>query len=362
MRILIIGAGPSGSYAASILAKHHDVSVLEEHSTIGTPVQCTGIITDDIFRFIPKNHKSICNKVKDVRIISPLGSVLDIRLQKPDVIIDRTEFDRHFYNEAKEAGAMFYLKKKFINHKGNKASVKNLASGKKLQLEFDCLIGADGPQSAVAKSASMFGHRKFFIGVQAVIRKRNDNCIEFFPRKNGFGWSVPVDDDHLRVGFASTNRTRDEFQALLKRYEGKVLETQGGLIPLYDPTQQFQSGSIFLVGDAATFVKATTGGGIIPGLESAELASKAIDERKDYASLLKRKVCPSLSLNLKMRKIMNTFSDEEWDKLIIELDNEHSRKVFSKVNRDRIFPLVAKTAIANPKLMKYAFKRFNLLF
>ena len=42
--ISIIGAGPAGSYLASLLRKE-EVEVFEEHDKIGLPVQCTGITT-----------------------------------------------------------------------------------------------------------------------------------------------------------------------------------------------------------------------------------------------------------------------------------------------------------------------------
>ena len=44
--ITIVGAGPAGSYLAYLLAKQGEkVIVLEEHSAVGSPVQCTGIVT-----------------------------------------------------------------------------------------------------------------------------------------------------------------------------------------------------------------------------------------------------------------------------------------------------------------------------
>ena len=46
--ISIIGAGPSGSHLACLLSKHDDVNVYEEHSEIGKPVQCTGLVTSSI--------------------------------------------------------------------------------------------------------------------------------------------------------------------------------------------------------------------------------------------------------------------------------------------------------------------------
>ena len=56
--IIIVGAGPVGCYAASLLAEKNKVIVLEEHAKPGLPIQCTGIVTNNIYSFIPK--KNIC--------------------------------------------------------------------------------------------------------------------------------------------------------------------------------------------------------------------------------------------------------------------------------------------------------------
>ena len=50
--ITIVGAGPAGSYLAYLLAKQgKEVTILEEHSKVGAPVQCTGIVTHSIEKF-----------------------------------------------------------------------------------------------------------------------------------------------------------------------------------------------------------------------------------------------------------------------------------------------------------------------
>ena len=48
----IIGAGPAGNYLAYLLAKDHEVNVHEEHAKIGTPIQCTGILTSHLHDLI----------------------------------------------------------------------------------------------------------------------------------------------------------------------------------------------------------------------------------------------------------------------------------------------------------------------
>ncbi len=363
MKTLIIGAGPVGSYAASLLAQNKDteVSLFEEHSSIGTPVHCTGIVTPEIFRFIPKKSKFILNEIKDVRIISPDSSALKLNFKQPDLILDREAFDQYFFNLAHSAGANTYLKHRFLSYRKRTARIKDLGTGKIKELKFDRLIGADGPNSAVGRSAKLIHDREFFIGIQAVVKKHNDNVLDFYPLDHGFGWSVPVDSQTLRIGVASRYTLGAEFQAILNNYGGRVLKKQGGLIPVYRPSAHYQRKKVFLVGDAAGLVKATTGGGLVPGLDSAEILAYCILHKKNYCLGLSN-VRRSLKLNLRMRKIMDSFSYEEWDGLVSDLNSKKTKAVFESVNRDQLSKLAFSLLLKKPVLAKYGFRHMKELF
>ncbi|MBN2053159.1 NAD(P)/FAD-dependent oxidoreductase [Candidatus Woesearchaeota archaeon] len=355
--IAIVGAGPVGCYVASLLAAKHDVLVVEEHKSVGLPVQCTGIVTQEIFDFISGKHNNfIINEVNDVRIFSPNNKFISLKLEQPDLILDRQKFDLYFFKLARKKGVKFLFNHRFISRNGSKIIVKNLDSGRTKKFKCSHLIGADGPRSIVAKCSGLYNKRKFFIGVQAVIKKKNNNIIDFYPFKGGFGWAVPENNNTLRVGVASLTNPKNYFQELLKKYPGKIICKQGGLIPLFDPWTVFCKQKTYLVGDAASFVKATTGGGIITGLKSAELAARSINHNINYDALVIMKLFPSLLLNLKMRKTMDNFTENDWNDLIKELNNPKSRKALQSINRDRLFSLVFKSFLNNPKLIRFGLK------
>ncbi|MFH0870083.1 MAG: NAD(P)/FAD-dependent oxidoreductase [archaeon] len=357
----IIGAGPVGTYAASLMAKKQNITVFEEHSAIGTPAHCTGIVTQEIFSFIPKNSKFVVNRIHDVRIIAPNGKAIGLNFKKPDIILDRVAFDNHFYNRALDSGAEVLLRHRFISLKNNKILVKDLAKNRSKSFAFSRLVGADGPNSIVGRSADMLGRRKFYIGVQAIVKKKNSNVLDFYPLHRGFGWSVPEDSSTLRIGVACEDNPRAEFERLLKRYGGKIIEKQGGLIPIYDPKASFCKNNIFLVGDAAGFVKATTGGGLVPGLRSAELLANSLIKGEDYPRQVRREIRPGLSLNLKLRRVMDDLSENEWNDLVQMFDNKRSKDVFQEMNRDRLMHLLFSTIVANPKMMKFGFRHLKAL-
>jgi geranylgeranyl reductase family protein len=361
--IAIIGAGPVGCYAAALLADNFKVAVFEEHKEVGLPIQCTGIVTQEIFDFVPKNNDFIVNQVKDVRIFAPDNNFLKLRLDRPDIILDRQKFDTYFYNLAKKKGVKFLFNHKFMKVEGSVAFIKNLRSGRIKKYKFSHLIGADGPLSHVAKSIKLFDkNRNFFVGVQAVVKKKNNNVIDFYPFKGGFGWAVPENKSTLRIGVASLSNPKKQFEELLKKYKGKIIEKQGGLIPLFNPPAHFSKENIFLIGDAAGFVKATTGGGLVPGLRSAEIVAHTINHDVSYTAGLYLNLLPELWLNLKMRKVMDAFTAEDWNKLIDDLNSKESKKALQGVNRDNLSKLLLRVAVKNPKIMKHWLKHITDFF
>ncbi|MBW2990258.1 NAD(P)/FAD-dependent oxidoreductase [Candidatus Woesearchaeota archaeon] len=363
--ITIIGAGPVGCYAASLLAEDFEVTVFEEHKTIGLPVQCTGIVTQEIYRYVPKRNNFVINKTRDVRIFSSNGKHLKLKLEKPDLVINRTRFDNYFYRKAKKQGVKFVFNHRFIAVKRNNALIKDLKSGKIKKIKFSYLIGADGPRSEVAKSTGITRKRKYFVGLQTIVKKKNSNIIDFYPLKHGFAWAVPENKSKLRVGVAlSTNPQgcNKILKKLLRKYKGKVIERQGGLIPIFNPMAGIRKNNIFLTGDSAGFVKATTGGGLVQGLKSAEILAHTINNNLSYEAGIYLHLFPSLLLHLKTRNIMDSFSAKDWNQLIKELNTKESKKALQKVNRDKLFQLLFKVAINKPELIKHGLKHVRSLF
>src|SRR3989338_1634500 len=128
------------------------------------------------------------------------------------------------------------------------------------------IVGADGPFSSVAKAADIYGNRKFVQGWQARCRYKDleVGTTEIHLGLGEFSWVVPEDNHIARVGVIGANsvRLKQDYHKLLGA--SKIIEDQSGIIPLYNPKQKLRKGKedIFLLGDAATHVKATTYGGI----------------------------------------------------------------------------------------------------
>ena len=274
--ITIIGAGPIGTYTALKLAKYNEIIIYEKKKVSGTPIQCTGILTDSIKEHIKLKKEVIANKINTTRIYAPNNKYAEINFKKPNIIVHRDLFDQQIANEAEDKGVIIkynleYRDSKIYDRDNNKYS----------KLDSKYLIGADGPNSMVAKENG-FIKNEFLQGAQAVIKIKNENIVDFYPHIGTYAWAVPEDEQHLRVGVAATKNAKRILDLVLKKYKGKIKEIQGGIIPLYNPQRQIQKNNVLLIGDAAAQIKNTTGGGIIPSMRAADTLAEAIKNKQDY--------------------------------------------------------------------------------
>lgn len=362
--INVIGAGPAGSYASYLLAKQgFEVSLFEENSTIGRPVQCTGIVTGAFRDIIDVKDEFLINSVDTARVYSPNGASADFRLERENLVICRTSFDRYVAAMAAEAGAKVHLSHRFIGLDESGKSIKVL-SGKSHEAKIlpnDILIGADGPNSSVAKSAGIYGKRRFWYGAQATLRgKFEKNVFEVYLGSiapNFFAWSVPENEYFTRIGLAVESEPNACFKKLLRHIgadEKDVADYQGGLIPIYDPNVKTWTGSTYLVGDAALQVKATTGGGIIQGMLAAKALANSIQNSLNYEKEWRKTLGRDLYTSHLIRKLFNKFSDSDYNLLLSIVKKEKIKKLIE--HHDREFPskLVANMLLREPRFLYFA--------
>jgi len=368
--ISIIGAGPAGNHLAYLLSdRGFEVQVFEEHSVIGKPVQCTGILSEEIRKIIRIEKDFVTNKIRTARIFSSNNSSVEIRL-KENIIINRERFDDALAEKAMDSGANFYLNSKFeglsMNEKGYSMRIKSRKNNKTSTKIFrtDCLVGADGPLSSVAKHAGIFGKRRFFTGLQIVCKYRNDNVVNFLLMKKGIGWIVPENEYVARIGVAVEQDAKQNLNEFLQKIFGndykkivsKKIEMNAGLIPIFNPMLRIQKDNIFLLGDAATQVKASTLGGIIPGLKAAELLTESLSRKKNYAWQCIKNLYPDLVASLISRRIIDKCSNKEMNLLMKILKEDKIKKILLNNNRDEMSALAIKAVMNEPRLLYFLIK------
>lgn len=351
MNVGVVGAGPVGSYAAYLLAKKgHKVTVYEEHKKIGAPVQCTGILTQSINDVMNVPKKTITNTLKHARIISPDQSQFKVKVN--DIIVHRTKFDSHIADLAKKEGATYKLEHKYLSQTPKGAS--RFCSQEKLKnMKHEYLVGADGPNSAVRRLITD-KKLKFWVGKQAIVKGNFDkNTYDVHLNIPGFfAWVVPENEEYARVGWACT-RSVNKFNTFMDSI-GKVVEYQGGVIPVYDPFMKTQSENTFIVGDAAGHVKATTGGGIIPGMKAARVLSETLGTKKNYETAWKKEIGTELFLHLLIRRMLNRFTESDYNSLVSLFSQDRMKTLLESQNRDKLSKSFLKIALSEPRLAKFA--------
>lgn len=330
--LAIIGASLAGNYLAYLLSKTDlKVVVIEEHSEIGLPFQCAGIVSQKLAQLIDLPKEIVLNRVKIAKIVSPSGKYIQLSGEEQPYIVDRVALDKLFYEKIKDnKNITYFLGERFkhFEYFVEKKQKYVLIETSKRKLRVKMLIGCDGPLSLVAKS---FGIKNRIIyGAQIRIKahfNQNEAVMHFDPNwKELFGWIVPEGESNIfRVGLASAKKTNENFKTFLIRLNLEInqkIDQQGGIIP-YGIMNKLAFDNALLVGDSAGQVKATTGGGIVMLLIAARFAAQCVQKcfkttnfskkfiKKHYEQKCSISIGKQIKLHFIVSQIFETFSGRD---------------------------------------------------
>jgi geranylgeranyl reductase family protein len=284
--VIVIGAGPTGCYAARELARRsYEVLVLEEHTEIGEPVHCTGILGTEACERFDLDPASIETYLSSARFVSPSGQSFRVAADEAKaVVVDRSRFDRILGEQALSAGASFLLGSRVesVSPYDDGAVVRASAFGERGSHRASLVIVATGADDSITERlglASPSGPAVF--GAQLITQLQGLDEVEVHVGRRlapgGFAWAVPANGHGCRVGLVS----RRQPQPLLRRFV-RSLERRGAIrsngagmrcraVPSGPRLPSFGE-RVLVVGDAAGQVKSTTSGGIYYGLLGTEVA------------------------------------------------------------------------------------------
>ena len=294
--ICIVGGSIAGNYLSFLLSKTNlKIVVIEEHKKIGLPLQCAGIVSQKLGKIIKLPKEVVLNRVKVAKIVAPQGNFIKLSSTEEPYIIDRVALDRFFYERVRiKENIQYFIGEKFKSFKyikdGNQKILK-IETSERI-LESKLLIGCDGPLSSVAKFLGI--KNKNLYAMQIRIPGNFDEteaAMYFNPKwKELFGWIVPEGNSTFRIGLASSQNLKKNFQFFIKQLNLDLkmkLAQQGGFIP-YGIMNRLAFNNILLLGDSACQVKATTGGGIIMLLTAANYAANCIQQCFKYETFSKK--------------------------------------------------------------------------
>jgi len=354
MDIAIIGGGPIGCYAAYLLMKTGHRATVYEKREIGDPIQCTGILTSEFDEFNIPLGSFLVNTIHHHELNSPQQK---INIKQKDYIVCRKKFDNYFANIARKEGAEVLTDHCFLRKEGTSLIIKNKDG--EFSTRPDIVIAADGPLSPTAKAYGFYhSDRENFFGVQAVVEGKFDPHLNqtYFGQDvcpGLFAWVTPESSTIARVGLAMKRNSKAYFDKFIQKNNFKILEMQAGTIPLYNPQQKLQKDNCYLVGDASSYVKATTLGGLVPALKQVQILVDCLNHKKNYQQSCKPLV-QQLKMHLLIQKIMAKVSDQDWDRIMAYTNQHRIRKIFERYTRDNIIKLVFHTLLQEPRYLLLA--------
>lgn len=278
--VIVVGAGPAGSAAAAECASLGLTTLcIEEHGTIGYPVQCAGLLSTAAFDECRVKERSVLNRVSGARVISDKGGVLSIDAGTTKaVVVDRGILDRDMAEAAADSGAEFRMKTA-VCARGDTHIRTRGAYGSE-EFRFRVLIAADGPRSTIARLTGMERARTYLAGIQAdLISDCDPHKVEIYPDASPefFGWSIPSGPGRIRVGLCGATDIPNRFRAFVEKFGSSSAHLVTGTLPLGIMPKTYGNRTLF-VGDAAGFAKPTSGGGIYTGVRSARHAAAVAAE------------------------------------------------------------------------------------
>ena len=348
---VVVGAGPVGCFAAMSIAKLGvATTVFEEHNEIGVPTHCAGhfsIRSLTNLGLYPLPEGIVENTFSAANFYSPNGTKLTVRAKRPvTCAVNRELFEKFLAEKAEAGGARFRLGTRIrslaINDgvvTGVNAEQKNGAESK---VPAKVVVDAEGISSRLLRQAGLAplkGERLVY-AVEAEmenIRNIEEDAVEVFAGRNyapGFyAWIIPRRDGTAKVGLAAKKGNPKEFlERLMRKHpvaskqlaEARITRIAFHPITLGGPVSKVYANGFVAVGDVASQVKPTTGGGVIFGLTCARIAAEVIGDAaaKDdfsakYLGLYQKRFVDALgfdfSFMLRARRFLDSLSDEKLD-------------------------------------------------
>jgi geranylgeranyl reductase family protein len=307
--VIVVGAGPGGSSAATFLARDGAKVLLLDKSAFPRDKVCGDGLTPQAVYWLDRlgcadavlAQTKGCIKTADIVIngekVLSGGYPGDTRYPDFAIILDRRRLDDILLRHAMACGADFQDEAlvRDVEVAADCAVVRTERHGETVEYRGRIVIGADGVSSAVSRAIG----NTLKDGVMAVSLRayfRDARCDgaqmkvyfdrEYFP---GYGWLFVDDEGFANIGlgclkdrrFPMSHKLGTSFRRFLAEDLAEVLEgaTQcgpfsGGSSGFFRP-RAISGERVMLVGDAANQADPLNGGGIHKAMESAWCAAEA---------------------------------------------------------------------------------------
>ena len=328
-KICIVGAGPAGSTTSIMLCKMNIPHIIVDAATFPRDKICGDGLDLKVVRVLnnidPDIVKEEFNQPEFIhsmgmRFILPKGKHVDLMCDNSS---SKNLFKQPLFYTAKRNFFDEFLLKKIdkniadlrtgfkiegIKKEGGKWYLNGTQNGKKVAIECDLLIGADGDHSIVLKHIDSkkvdrknyaAALRQYWLNVEGIHPQK---LIEiYFPKKYPFAyfWIFPLTQTEANIGFGMASYhvakkniniknalkdiiANDEFIAPRFKNAQSLESVKGWGIPMSTLNRKAHGDGWLLMGDAASMVAPNSGEGIGPamlcGFIAAHYIQRAVKE------------------------------------------------------------------------------------
>jgi len=350
---VIVGAGPAGSYTAQKLAEFgFRVLIFEEHKEVGFPLHCAGIVGEDVVRTYQVPDDCILRRINSVAVHFPSGETMVIPTHIKPYIIDRAIFDRLIFQRAVNEGADFRTSSRVEKIETGKKSVKIYYKncGKSGFVESKLCVIAAGAMSSLPISAGFEIARSSYQAVQMEVEADGGEGMELYLGNSiapgSFAYMISIGRGRSRIGLITRRRAANYYRSFidsdfLKNKIKAIIRPPVFRRMPFGMVKKSVSGRTMIVGDSASQLKTTTGGGVNYGMKCASILAHTIRRAhrngdfspgllKRYDGRWKKELGLELIAGMLLRRFLENVSDDWWNRMPRVLESGEVRHLIEE--------------------------------
>jgi len=324
--VVVAGGSVAGlTFAAEAAKRGLSVLVAEEHSEIGEPEKCAGLVSlRGLKRYgHPPRPEVVQNEIASGVIHSPLGKYFAIDATALDVVVlDRSAYDKQVADEARANGAEVVNGARVSGFLQAQDGVSVDVGRETVTARY--FVDATGPSSS--PRGGILPAAKYELEGDWVRERAVEVFLDARRFPGFFAWVIPFGGRAAKVGAAGSGIS--PFKALdsfLADKPHRILRKVSAPIYVGGPAPRFVRGRKVLVGESAGQVKPTTAGGIMTSVAGAVMAAHWVSEslRLDDPALLgnyqhdwEARFLREMKTMLRLRGVFRKLSNSDLDALI----------------------------------------------
>jgi len=295
--VVVVGAGLAGLQCARLLGLSGlRVLLVERKASLVDRIQTTGIFVRKTWEDFPLPEEQLGKPIRRVTLYSPKGRSLRLNASRDEFRVGRMSWIYvQMLEQCCRAGVRWLPERQLV-------SCEPIPTGTLLTLEHKrrrerfatrYVVGADGPQSMVARQLGLDRNDEFLTGIEDIVpdTKGGEPSLHCFLDPclaPGYIAWVVNDGEEAHVGVAGY-RARFQPVDALRQFRarvgilagGRTIERRGGLIPVNGILRRIANTRALLVGDAAGAVSPLTAGGLDAAMRLSSFAADVIARHLD---------------------------------------------------------------------------------